>query len=72
MAAADVIECISVRRVPFSTDGKPKFFKEFRTLREYFDRLPTNDDLATGSSVLFLNTAEYAEYYAPTKTWYLL
>lgn len=67
------IECIGVRKAPFTnTGGRQKYIKEFRGLRADFDKLPTDDDQATSSSVIFLDTSEYAEYHAPTKTWYIL
>lgn len=34
-----------------------------------FDKLPTYDDLGTGSSVLFVDTGEYYKYEATTKMW---
>lgn len=68
------IVCIGVSKTPYivGDDGKSEFIKEFRALRADFDNLPTDEDLATGSNVLFLDTSEYAEYHSPTKTWYIL
>ncbi len=66
------IECIGSTKTSYVGNGEQKFIKEFRGLRADFDKLPVDDDLATGSNVLFLDTSEYAEYHAPTKKWYLL
>lgn len=68
------IVCIGVTRTPYISgdDGKQELIKEFRALKSDFANLPKDDDMATGSSVLFLDTSEYAEYHGPTKTWYLL
>lgn len=46
--------------------------REYRGLKADFSKLPKYDDLATGSSCLFLDTGEYAEYLAYNKTWYLV
>ena len=34
------------------------------------DKLPTYDDLETGSSALCLDNGDYYKYHAPSKTWY--
>lgn len=39
-----------------------KFLKEFRGLREDFDKLPKDDGMASGSHILFVDMGEYAEY----------
>lgn len=54
------------------TDGIERYKREYRGLKADFDKLPKDDDLGTGSSCLFLDTREYAEYLAYNKTWYLL
>lgn len=46
--------------------------REYRGLSEDFDKLPKYENLATGSSCLFLDTGKYAEYMAYNKTWYYL
>ena len=56
------LECINV-------DGLKR---EYRGLIADFGKLPKYDDLGTGSSCIFQDTSEYAEYNATTKTWYLL
>lgn len=72
--AADMgsLECIGIVKTPYTGNGPQKFIKNFRGLKADFDKLPTDDDLATGSSVLFLDTSERAEYHAPTKIWYMV
>lgn len=66
------IECIGVRKTPYTTDNEQKLLKEFRGLREDFDKLPKDDDMASGSNILFVDTGEYAEYFAYNKTWYII
>lgn len=44
--------------------------REYRGLSTDFSKLPTYDNLETGSSCLFVDTGEYAEYLAYNKTWY--
>lgn len=46
--------------------------REYRGLSSDFGKLPTYDNLGTGSSCLFPDTGEYAEYIAYNKTWYLV
>lgn len=46
--------------------------REYRGLRADFDKLPKYSNLGTGSSCLFLDTGEYAEYMAYNKTWYVV
>ena len=46
--------------------------REYRGLSTDFSKLPKYDNLQTGSSCLFLDTGEYAEYMASDKTWYKL
>lgn len=56
------IVCINVE------DGK----REYRGLSKDFAKLPKYKNLPAGSSCLFLDTGEYAEYLPSTKTWYKL
>lgn len=74
MASTDMgsIECIGVVKTPYTGNGPQKFIKSFRGLKADFDKLPTDDDLATGSFAFFLDTSERAEYHAPTKKWYMV
>lgn len=71
--AADMgsLEIIGQTKTPYTGNGPQKFIKKFRGLKTDFDKLPTDDDQATGSTVFFLDTSECAEYHAPTKKWYL-
>jgi hypothetical protein len=68
---ASSIELVGAERMVY-TDGVVRKKCEYRGLKADFDKLPTDDDLGTGSSCLFLDTKEYAEYMAYNKTWYLL
>lgn len=56
------LECINV-------DGLKR---EYRGLSIDFPKLPKYDDLGTGSSCLFLDTGEYAEYLKATKSWFMI
>lgn len=53
------------------TGEKNLYKREYRGLRDDFDGLPTDDDLASGSICRFVDTGEYAEYFNRNKTWYL-
>lgn len=53
------------------TGGRTLYKREYRGLKEDFNALPTDDDLASGSVCRFVDAAEYAEYFAGNKTWYL-
>lgn len=53
------------------TDGKTRFRREYRGLKSDFGKLPKDDDLASGSICRFVDTGEYAEYFAKNQTWYL-
>lgn len=46
--------------------------REYRGLSADADKLPTYDDLATGSSCLMLDTSDYYEFLRSNKTWYKL
>ncbi len=46
--------------------------REYRGLSADFDKLPKYKDLGTGSSCIFYDTGEYAEYFAYNQTWYKL
>lgn len=54
------------------TDGKKRYRREYQGLSKDFDKLPVMDDMAAGSSRLFLDNGTYAQYHAGTKTWYLI
>lgn len=65
------IELIGVDRQVY-IDGKPRFRREYQGFSKDFDKLPVGDDMAPGSSCLFLDNGTYAQYHAGTKTWYLI
>ena len=48
-------------------EGKKRFYTG---LSADFDKLPKYDDLATDSTVKFIDTGDFYYYHAPTKTWY--
>lgn len=54
------------------TDGKMRYIYSFQGFSGDFAKLPTYDDMAAGSSCLFLDNGTYAQYHAGTKTWYLI
>ncbi len=65
------IELVGAEKMVY-LDGKRRYKREYRGLRADFNKLPKDDDLGTGSSFLFLDTGEYAEYLAYNKTWYII
>lgn len=65
------IELVGAEKMVY-LDGKTRYKREYRGLRVDFDKLPRDEDLGTGSSCLFLDTGEYAEYLAYNKTWYII
>lgn len=65
------ITLIGAVKTVYTGGGKTLYRREYRGLKEDFDALPTDDDLASGSICRFADTSEYAEYFAGNKTWYL-
>lgn len=65
------IELVGVEPHPY-TDGIKRFKREYQGLSKDFDKLPVLEDMAPGSSCLFLDNGTYAQYHAGTKTWYLI
>lgn len=45
--------------------------RSYQGLSADADKLPTYDDLDTGSSAMMLDTGDFYFYHAPTKQWYL-
>ena len=65
------IELVGVDKQCY-TDGKMRYKREYQGLSQDFDKLPVSDDMAVGSSCLFLDNGTYAQYHAGTKKWYLI
>lgn len=65
------IELVGVDKQCY-TDGKMHYRREYQGFSADFDKLPVSDDMAAGSSCLFLDNGTYAQYHAGTKTWYLI
>lgn len=45
--------------------------RSYQGLSADVSKLPTYDDLDTGSSAMMLDTGDFYFYHAPTKQWYL-
>ncbi len=65
------IELVGVDKQCY-TDGKIRYRRKYQGLSDDFDKLPVSEDMAAGSSCLFLDTGARAEYHSGTETWYLL
>ncbi len=64
------ITLIGAEKRVFDGTSEPLWKREYRGLQADVDKLPTDDDLASGSSCLFLDSKQYYEYLAYNKTWY--
>ena len=50
--------------------GIVKVLKDYELLSTDFGKLPTSDNLMTGSSAYCIDTGDYYKYEATTKQWY--
>ena len=50
--------------------GVIKILRGYELLSTDVDKLPTSDDLMTGSSAYCIDTSDYYKYEATTKQWY--
>lgn len=53
------------------TDGKIRYIRKYQGLSSDFDKLPVSDDMAAGSSCLFLDDGSCAKFHVGTMSWYL-
>ena len=50
--------------------GIVKVLRDYELLSNDFGKLPTSDNLMTGSSAYCIDTGDYYKYEATTKQWY--